>query len=80
MKTTVQVLAFKNCLAKFTVPNGTRPEIEKAIADKLRSDKGLVWTDDEDHGIKVTCIPADDPSLWWKPRRRFFVNEDKAAE
>jgi hypothetical protein len=77
MKTTVDVLLFKGSTAKLTVPNGTRPEIEKAIADKLRSDKALVWTD-SDSGINVTCLRGDDPP--WKPRRRFFVNKDEAAE
>jgi hypothetical protein len=33
----IDVIARKTSLAQFTVPAGTRPEIEKAIEEKLRS-------------------------------------------
>ena len=33
-----EVLAHKTCTAKFTVPDGPRSEIEKAIAERLRGD------------------------------------------
>jgi hypothetical protein len=63
----VEVRAHKGSTTNFTVPSGTRKEIESAIAEKLRSDKELVWTDDS-KGISVACIGDDEI---WKPQRRF---------
>jgi hypothetical protein len=42
----IEVLAHKSSTAKFTVTAGSRKEAEQAIADKLRSDIELVWTDE----------------------------------
>ena len=63
----IEVLAHKTSTTKFAVKATTRKEAEQAIADKLRSDKELVWADDPD-GINVDCIWGNDV---WRPRRRF---------
>jgi hypothetical protein len=69
----VTVIAHKTSTVTFTVPSGTRPEIEDAIAERLRSDTELVWIDSPE-GIKVDCLCQD---TVWKPRRRFHMgNED----
>jgi hypothetical protein len=67
----IEVRAHKGSSTKFTVPNGTRREIESAIADKFRSDKELVWEDDPE-GISVAVIG----NIPWRPRRRFFLTDD----
>jgi hypothetical protein len=43
---TIQALAHRRLIAAFDVPDvGSRPDMEKVIADKLRSDTELVlWT------------------------------------
>jgi hypothetical protein len=68
----IDVIARKTSLAQFTVPAGTRPEIEKAIEEKLRS-KDIVWDGGPD-GINVVCISQDKQNVW-RPRKRF--NEPK---
>jgi hypothetical protein len=68
----VTVIAHKSSTVTFTVPSGTKTEIEHAIAERLRSDKELVWKDSPE-GIKVDCFHQDKV---WKPRRRFFVSND----
>ena len=71
----IEVLAHKGSTAKFTVTAGTRKEAEQAIADKLRSDTELVWTDDPD-GVNIDCIWGNDV---WRPRRRFLIEDQSAA-
>jgi hypothetical protein len=67
----VNVIARNGTISRFTVKDGSRKEIEEAIAEKLK-DKELVW-DDDDGGITVVCVRGDD---LWRPRRRFFSNDD----
>ena len=43
---TIEVIASKKSTTKFTITAATRPEAEQAIAEKLRSDKELVWEND----------------------------------
>jgi hypothetical protein len=71
----IDVIARKISLAKFTVPAGTRPEIENTIEEKLRS-KDIVWDSGSD-GINVVCISQDKQNVW-RPRKRF--NEPKNSE
>jgi hypothetical protein len=61
-------------VAKFTVPVGTRKEIEAAIAQKLRS--GEVEWSDVPKGVKVMCCHNDDI---WQPRARFLQTDDVSA-
>ena len=68
----IDVIAHKSTIAKFTVKGGTRPAIEKAIEEKLRS-KDIVWDGGPD-GINVVCISQDKQNVW-RPRKRF--NEPK---
>jgi hypothetical protein len=63
--TEVEVWAHKSSSTKFTVPNGTRPEIENAIAERLRSE--ILWEDDP-VGINVQVILNNKPL---SIRRRF---------
>ena len=64
----IEVRAHKGCSLKFTITAGaTRKETEGAIAEKLRSDKELVWEDDPE-GINVACISGNEI---WRPRRQF---------
>jgi hypothetical protein len=67
---TFPVVAFKTCYVNFTVEASTKPEIEKAIEEKLRSD--LVWVDDS--------IGINAESIWnnrsWKIRRRFLTKDE----
>jgi hypothetical protein len=65
----VMVIAHKSSTVTFTVPSGTRHEIDTAIAERLRSDTELVWIDSPE-GINVDCLYQD---RVWKPRRRFQV-------
>ena len=69
----IDVIARKTSLAQFTVPAGTRPEIEKAIEEKLRS-SDMVWEDDS-YGINVVCVSQDKQNVW-RPRKRFKVPDD----
>jgi hypothetical protein len=69
--TTIEVRAHKGSSTKFTVPNGTRLEIQNAIAERLCSDKELVWEDDPE-GINVAVIA----NIPWRPRRRFFLTDE----
>jgi hypothetical protein len=68
----VEVIAEKLSTVTFPVRNGTRPEIENAIADRLRSDVELVWIDST-NGIRTVCISINGV---WRPRRRFFLTDD----
>jgi hypothetical protein len=69
--TDIKVVYHKRVSATGSVPDGTRKEIEEAIADTLRSkSKELVWEDSLD-GIHVDCVKGNDT---WRPRRRFFLN------
>jgi hypothetical protein len=65
--TMAEVLAHKTCTAKFTVPDGTRLEIEKAIAERLRSGQEVVWEDDP-VGVNVDVLSGNNI---WRPRKRF---------
>jgi hypothetical protein len=65
----IEVLAHKGSTAKFTVTADNRKEAEDAIAEKLRSGEGIIWTDDTT-GINVDCIWDNNI---WRPRRRFFL-------
>jgi hypothetical protein len=67
----VDVIARNGLIARFKVPNGKRPEIEKAIEDKLRS--GTVDWKADDYGVTVACVHKDNV---WKPRRRFRQNDE----
>ena len=67
-----EVRVHKDCYAKFTVKAGTRPTMENAIEDKLRSDTDLVWVDDPG-GVDVEAIPPIGKG--WKIRRRFSKDE-----
>jgi hypothetical protein len=68
----VTVFAHRGQSAEFTVPNGaTRKDVEKAIAEKLRSDEGIVWRNNPE-GVNVDCILN---STIWKPRRRFYLKD-----
>jgi hypothetical protein len=58
---------------RFSVPDGTRAEIEATIADRLRSDNELVWEDDP-KGVRTVCVSANDV---WRPRRRFVLNKNE---
>lgn len=65
--TEIEIRVHKGSTATFTVPSGTRPEIEIAIAERLHSAAELAWTDDPE-GINVVVISQ---SSVWRPRRRF---------
>jgi hypothetical protein len=69
----IDVIAHKSTMAKFTVKGGTRPAIEKAIEEKLRS-SDMVWEDDS-YGINVVCVSQDKQNVW-RPRKRFKVPDD----
>lgn len=72
----VKVIVEKHSTGTFNVPNGTRAEIEEAIAKELRSDKELVWIDSPD-GIRAVCISL---SAVWRPRRRFSINNEGSEQ
>jgi hypothetical protein len=72
----VTVIAHKTSTVTFTVKSGTRPEIEDAIAERLRSDTELVWIDSPE-GVKVDCLHQD---TVWKPRKKFQVSHDDASK
>jgi hypothetical protein len=65
-----EVWAHKSSSTKFTVPNGTRLDMENAIAERLRSEE-LVWEDDP-NGVSVTVIFGNKPL---NIRRRFFKSD-----
>jgi hypothetical protein len=65
----IEVIAHKSSMAKFKVKARTREEAEKAIHDKLRSNKELIWKD-YDTGINVVCFYDD---IVWRTRRRFLT-------
>ena len=69
----VEIRVHKGLTATFTVQNGTRPEIERAISNRLDLGEELLWNDDPE-GINAVVISQ---SSVWRPRRRFFVNTDK---
>ena len=68
---TVEVLAQKTCTVTFTIPAGSREEMENAIADRLRSDTELSWKDTPE-GVNVAVVS---PSGVWRPRRRFSLGK-----
>jgi hypothetical protein len=63
------VIVSQTVTVRFSVPDGTRPEIEKAIADRLRSGNDLVWENDP-KGARAVCVSGNDV---WRPRKRFLV-------
>jgi hypothetical protein len=69
------VIASKTITVRFSVPDGTRPETEAAIAQRLRSDKDLVWEDDP-KGVRAVCVAGNDV---WRPRRRFLLTKDDGS-
>jgi hypothetical protein len=71
MANTVDVIANDDYIrrARFSVPVGTRKEIEAAIEEKLRSGE-VVWNG-VSHGVNVVCFHKDNV---WRPRARFTVN------
>jgi hypothetical protein len=73
----VQVIARSGNIAKFTVPAGTRKEVEVAIADKLRTDTEIVRADDSG-GVTVVCISEGNDV--WRPRRRFVMGKNGGGE
>jgi hypothetical protein len=56
----------------FKILAASRGEAEDAIAEKLRSDKELVWTDDST-GIKVSLSIGHE--LPKRPRRKYSLND-----
>ena len=63
----IQVLAHRGQTAEFTVPNGiSRKEVEAAIAEKLRSNEGIVWINDPEGLVNVDTIRN---KKGWKPQR-----------
>jgi hypothetical protein len=65
------VIVSQTVTVRFTIPDGTRPETEEAIADRLRSDQELVWEDDP-KGVRAVCVSGNNV---WRPRRRFLLGE-----
>jgi hypothetical protein len=67
----IKIIAHKRSSATFTVPDSKdRKAIEAAIAERLRSDKELLWDDNPE--VNVDCINGHDI---WRPRRRFTMGE-----
>jgi hypothetical protein len=66
------VIASKLVTVRFSIPDGTRPENETAISEKLRSND-LIWEDDPG-GAKVVCVAKTDA---WRPRKRFSLNNQQ---
>jgi hypothetical protein len=64
---TYEVRAQKQCNANFTITADSRKEAEDAIAEKLRPNAELVWTDDP-KGVNAVCISQNEI---WRIRRRF---------
>jgi hypothetical protein len=52
----IDVIASQTVTVRFSVPDGTRPEIDKAIADRLRSDEALIWEDGPKGARAALCI------------------------
>ncbi len=73
---TIDVIVSKVVTVRFSVPDGSRPETEEAIAERLRSDQDLVWEDDPE-GVKAVCVSGNSV---WRPRRRFFTSKDDGGE
>jgi hypothetical protein len=67
----VQIIADKTVTTTFTVPNGTRPEIEECIESRLSSDKALEWKDGPD-GVRAACLYKNKV---WRPRARFNLDD-----
>ena len=66
------VRASKTSHASFTITASSKKEAEEVIAGKLRTDKGIVWTDDPE-GISVACISGN--AIWRIPKR-FSLNDE----
>jgi hypothetical protein len=66
-----EVFAYRGSITKFSINVGTRPEMERAIEDRLRSGAELPWKDSPE-GVKVTVIVTLTGP--WRPRRRFKLN------
>jgi hypothetical protein len=64
------VIASKLVTVRFSVPDGTRPETEEAIEQRLRSGSELVWADDPE-GVKVVCVSGNSV---WRPWKRFLLD------
>jgi hypothetical protein len=73
---TIVVKAHKRCSVTFAITAASRLEAEAAIAEKLRSDKELVWEDDPE-GINVDVIWGNNI---WRPRRRFLLIDDESRQ
>jgi hypothetical protein len=76
---TIEVRAHRGQSSAFTITitaGATRKEIEDAIAERLRSDKELVWQDDPE-GINVACISGNEI---WRPRKRFSTIDDGSLQ
>jgi hypothetical protein len=63
---TIEVIAHKKSTARFVVIAGDKEEAQDAIAKKLRSGEGIVWTDDP-AGVSVAVIWGNDI---WRPRMK----------
>jgi hypothetical protein len=68
----VEVWAHKLVSTKFTVPNGSRPQMESAIAERFRSDKELVW-EDHPEGISVEVTLRRAANQDCQPRRKAMI-------
>jgi hypothetical protein len=64
----VEVRVHKNCYATFTVKAGPRPQMEKAVEEKLRTDNEIPWIDGPE-GVDAEVIPPIGKS--WNIRKRF---------
>jgi hypothetical protein len=71
-----EILAHKTCTAKFTIPDSTRPEMEKAITERLRLGEDIIWEDDPE-GINVDVISRNKA---FKIRKRFSKNGDDTQQ
>jgi Fibrinogen alpha C domain len=65
----IDIICSKTVTVRFSVPDGTRPETEEAIAQRLGSDTELVWENDPE-GIKAVCVSGNSV---WRPRKRFLL-------
>jgi hypothetical protein len=68
----IDIICSKTVTVRFSVPDGTRPETEAAIEQRLRSDNELVWEDDP-KGVRAVCVSGNDV---WRPRKRFLLGTD----
>jgi hypothetical protein len=69
----LNVHVIKRSRAKFAVTAKTRKDAENIIVGKLRFGK-LVWEDADSEEVTVICFFEDNGV--WRPRRRFFLNQD----